>query len=92
MDNILLNDDFLDLVSSQMQKNSNVLDKIGEYKKYNKEYSQINAMVEKMTEKNIKLFFDKIVNCYDFMSIYENAFAYYLGMKQGLGMAELEKS
>ena len=67
MDNILLNDDFLDLVSSQMQKNSNVLDKIGEYKKYNKEYSQINAMVEKMTEKNIKLFFDKIVNCYDFM-------------------------
>lgn len=92
MEDILLNDDFIDFVNSQMEKYSYNLEKIYEYKKYNKEYSQINEIIDKTVDKNLKMFLDKIITCTENMSSYENAFAYYLGMKQSLNMLQLEKT
>lgn len=90
MEDILLNDCFIDFVNSQMQKYSYNLEKINEYKNYNKEYSQINEIIEKISDKNAKKFLEKIVNCLENMSSYENAFAFYLGMKQTFNMSILE--
>jgi len=92
MDNILLNDYFIDYVNYQMQENSSILEKIAEYKKWLKENSKTNEEVEKIKDTNAKMYLEKIINCYENMSIYENALAYYLGMKQSLNIAQLEKN
>lgn len=92
MEKILLNDDFIDFVSSQMNENYYVLNKIGDYQKYNRYYSNINDTIEnKIKSKEDKEFFEKIINCADNISRYENAFAYYLGMRQALTMIQLEE-
>lgn len=91
MKKLLLNDDFIDFVASQMQKNTYILDKIGEYKEYNSEYSKINEIIDNTTDEKEKTFFIDIINCLERMSIYENAFAFYLGMMQTLNMSQLEE-
>ena len=92
MDNILLNDNFVEFVNLQMQENLYILNKIEEYKKYNSQYSKINEIIEKQPKTVEKLFLQKMVNCYDIISLYENAFAYYLGMQQTANMKKLENS
>ena len=91
MEKILLNEDFIDFVSSQIHSNSYILQKIGEYKKYNSEYSEINEIIDKTTDEKSKDFLKRIIDCTEHMSIYENAFAFYLGMKQTLNMLQLEE-
>ena len=92
MEKILLNDDFMDFVNSQMSENCYILNKIGEYKKYNSYYSNINDSVQyKMKNKKDKKILEKAINYAENISKYENAFAYYLGMRQALSMLQLEE-
>lgn len=81
MGDILLNDYFIDYVNYQMQENSSILQKINEYKEWLKKSSKTNEEVEKLKDINVKTYLENIINCYENMSIYENALAYYLGMK-----------
>lgn len=91
MDDILLNCDFIDYVSFQMQKKSSILEKLDEYKRWLKKSTKTNEEVEKLKDTNEKIYLQKIIGCYENMSIYENAFAYYLGMKHTINMEQLEK-
>lgn len=86
----IFNDNFIDFVNFQMEKNLYLFKKVDKYKKYNKEFSKINENIEKITNEEEKKLIEKLIDCYEKMSLYENAFAYYLGMKQGLNMSKLE--
>ena len=47
MDDILLNCDFIDYVSFQMQKKSSILEKLDEYKRWLKKSTKTKEEVEK---------------------------------------------
>lgn len=91
MEETLLNDDFIDYVILQMSSSTTVLNNIKGFRQFSKKYTAIIEAVENLDDEEIKRFFSIIIDCFENMLTYENAFAYYLGMKHTFNMTQLEQ-
>ncbi len=89
MNETIMDDDFINFVTYKMQNMSNVLEKDDTYKKYFNNYREITEKTCNTLDDNSKLVLKRLVNCFEVMSTYENALAYYLGMKQGFSFVRV---
>lgn len=90
MDDTIINDDFLDYVEYIMEYNDSHLKKIGDYNKYRKKYSMLTNELENEEKEGSS--YNQLLECISNMELYENAFAYYLGMAHTINMYQLKKN
>lgn len=86
MNETLLNEYFMDYIYGIVDKNRKLLRKIKPYAEHRKEYLRITENFEKKKDEE----YLKLLSSVDGMTIYENAFAYYLGMLHMINMYELK--
>lgn len=85
MNETLLNEEFTDYIFNIVEKKREDLRKIKEYDEYRKKYTAIQQRLESEGDEKCK----DIIDCIFGMSLYEEAFAYYLGMLHIINMYEL---
>lgn len=86
----LFNDDFLDFLTIQLEKNSDILESNPHYKKFTKNYFEVNNEVEKISNPKIKSLFEHYMAYCVQTNLYENCLAYYLGLKTGTSISKLK--
>ena len=91
MNETIMNDDFIDFVTYQMYNMSYILEKFDDYKKYFNNYREITETTNNTLDEKSKLVLKRLVDCFEKMSPYENALAYYLGMRQGFSLVEVQR-